>query len=149
MEMTSEQHRIAFSKRLSHELKRVGQPLSSPTQIARAFNQQFSGQAVTAQTVRKWLLAEAMPTQPKLLALAAWLGVSAQWLRYGSGIKLEVSAPHAAQQTGLVVLGAEYAGLAHYAGIIPLLDKLARLSPRDIHLVEGMVQLMFAQQGEK
>jgi transcriptional regulator with XRE-family HTH domain len=149
MEMTSEQHRIAFSKRLSHELKRVGQPLSSPTQIARVFNQQFSGQAVTAQTVRKWLLAEAMPTQPKLLALAAWLGVSAQWLRYGSGIKMEVAAPHPTQQAGLVVLGTEYAGITPYAGIVPLLDKLVRLSPRDIHLVEGLVQLMFAQQGEK
>lgn len=84
-----------------------------------------------------------MPTQPKLLALAAWLGVSAQWLRYGSGIKMEVAAPHPTQQTGLVVLGAEY------AGIIPIVDKLVRLSPRDIHLVEGLVQLMFAQQGEK
>jgi transcriptional regulator with XRE-family HTH domain len=143
MEMTSEQHRIAFSKRLSHELKRIGQPLSSPTQIARAFNQHFSGQAVTAQTVRKWLLAEAMPTQPKLLALAAWLGVSAQWLRYGSGAKVEVSAPLSVQQTGLVVLGNEY------AGIIPIVDKLVRLSPRDIHIIEGMVQLMFAENGGK
>jgi hypothetical protein len=47
------------------------------------------------------------------------------------------------QQAGLVVLGAEY------AGIIPIVDKLVRLSPRDIYLVEGLVQLMFAQQGEK
>ncbi len=149
MEMTSEQHRIAFSKRLSHELKRIGQPLSSPTQIARAFNQHFSGQGVTAQTVRKWLLAEAMPTQPKLLSLAAWLGVSEQWLRYGSGAKMEAAAPLEVQQAGLVVLGAEYAGITPYAGIVPLLDKLVRLSPRDIHLVEGLVQLMFVQQGEK
>lgn len=143
MEMTSEQHRIAFSKRLSHELKRIGQPISSPTQIARAFNSHFSGQGVTAQTMRKWLLAEAMPTQPKLLSLAAWLGVSAQWLRYGSGTKMEAAAPLAVQQTGLVVLGKEY------AGIIPIVDKLVRLSPRDIHIVEGMVQLMFAEQGGK
>lgn len=149
MEMTSEQHRIAFSKRLNHELKRIGQPISSPTQIARAFNQHFSGQGVTAQTMRKWLLAEAMPTQPKLLALAAWLGVSAQWLRYGSGAKMETVATLAVQQTGLVVLGQEYAGLAHYAGIIPLLDKLAHLSPRDIHIVEGIVQLMFVEPGGK
>lgn len=149
MEMTSEQHRVAFSKRLSHELKRAGQPLSSPTQIARAFNQQFSGQAVTAQTVRKWLLAEAMPTQPKLLALAAWLGVSAQWLRYGSGAKIEAATPLSAQQTGAVILGSEYAGITPYAGIIPLLDKLVRLSPRDIHIVEAMVQLMYAEHGEK
>ena len=147
--MTSEQHRIAFSKRLNHELKLIGQPISSPTQIARAFNQHFSGQGVTAQTIRKWLLAEAMPTQPKLLALAAWLGVSEQWLRYGSGAKMEAATTHSAQQTGTVILGREYAGTTPYAGIIPLLDKLVRLSPRDIHIVEGMVQLMFTEQGGK
>ena len=78
-----------------------------------------------------------------------WLGVSEQWLRYGSGAKMEAAAPLAVQQTGLVVLGTEYAGITPYAGIVPLLDKLVRLSPRDIHLVEGLVQLMFAQQGEK
>jgi transcriptional regulator with XRE-family HTH domain len=149
METTSEQQRIAFSKRLTQELKRIGQPIGSPTQIARTFNQHFSGQAVTAQTVRKWLLSEAMPTQPKLLALAAWLGVSAQWLRYGSGVKLETALPLSAQQTALVVLGKEYAGLAQYTDIIPLLDKLARLSPRDMRIIEGMVQLMHMENGGK
>jgi transcriptional regulator with XRE-family HTH domain len=143
METSSEQQRIDFSARLNQELKRIGQPTSSPTRIARTFNQQFSGQPVSAQTVRKWLLAEAVPTQPKLLALAAWLGVSAQWLRYGSGVKQEEAPPPVfTQKTGLVVLGAEY------AGIIPIVDKLVRLSPRDIRLVEGMVQLMFADRDE-
>lgn len=149
METTSEQHRIAFSKRLTQELKRIGQPIGSPTQIARTFNQNFSGQPVSAQTIRKWLLAEAMPTQPKLLALAAWLGVSAQWLRYGSGAKVETTSTLPAQQTGLLVLGKEYAGLAQYSGIVPLLDKLVRLSPRDIRIVEGMVQLMYVEDGGK
>ncbi|MDP4027496.1 MAG: hypothetical protein Q8P42_00790 [Gallionella sp.] len=149
METTSEQHRIAFSKRLAQELKRIGQPIGSPTQIARTFNKNYSGQPVTAQTVRKWLLSEGMPTQPKLLALAAWLGVSAQWLRYGSGEKLESAAPLSAQQTGLLVLGKEYAGLAQYAGIVPLLDKLVRLAPRDIRIVEGIVQLMSSENNVK
>lgn len=143
METTSEQQRIAFSKRLTQELKRIGQPVGSPTQVARMFNQNFSGQPVSAQTVRKWLLAEAMPTQPKLLALATWLGVSAQWLRYGSGAKVEAISSPTAQQTGLVVLGKEY------AGIIPIVDKLVRLSPRDIRIVEGMVQLMYVESGGK
>lgn len=141
MEYTSEQQRVAFSKRLSQELKRIGQPIGSPTQIARAFNQNFSGEPVSAQTVRKWLLAEAMPTQPKLLALATWLGVSAQWLRYGSGAKADSLLSQ--QQTGLVVLGKEH------AGIIPIVDKLVRLSPRDIRIVEGMVQMMYAESSEK
>ena len=47
------------------------------------------------------------------------------------------------------VLEEEYAGLAQYAGIVPLLDKLVRLSPRDIRIVEGMVQLMYAENGGK
>jgi transcriptional regulator with XRE-family HTH domain len=149
METNSEQQRIAFSKRLTQEIKRIGQPIGSPTQIARTFNQHYSGQPVSAQTVRKWLLAEAVPTQPKLLALATWLGVSAQWLRYGSSEKVDSTAPLSAQQTGLVVLGKEYAGLAQYAGIFPLLDKLVRLSPRDIRIVEGMVQLMYAENDGK
>ena len=149
METTSEQQRIAFSKRLTQELKRIGQPISSPTQIARAFNQHYSGQPVSAQTVRKWLLAEAVPTQPKLLALAAWLNVSAQWLRYGSGEKVESTVPLSVQQTGLVVLGKEYEGVTPYAGIVPLLDKLVRLSPRDIRIIEGMAQLMYAENGGK
>lgn len=143
METTSEQERAAFSKRLVQELKRMGQPTGSPTQIARVFNQKFYGRPVSAQTVRKWLLADAIPTQPKLLALASWLGVSAQWLRYGSGAKTEAVQPM--QQTGLLVLGKEYAGLAQYTDIISLLDKLVKLSPRDIRIVEGMVQLMHAE----
>ncbi|MDO9053234.1 MAG: hypothetical protein Q7U37_04805 [Gallionella sp.] len=75
--------------------------------------------------------------------------MSAQWLRYGSGEKLDTELPLAVQQTGLVVLGKEYAGLAQYAGIVPLLDKLARLSPRDIHIIEVMVELMHAENNGK
>lgn len=143
MEHTSEHQRIAFSKRLTQELKRIGQPIGSPTQIARTFNQNYSGEPVSAQTVRKWLLSEGLPTQAKLLALAAWLGVSAQWLRYGSGVKVESTVPLSEQQTGLVMLGKEY------AGIIPIVDKLVRLSPRDIRIVESIVQTMHAENGEK
>jgi len=115
----------------------MGLPVGSPTQIAREFNQHFSGQPVSAQTVRKWLHSETVPTQPKLLALAAWLEVSAQWLRYGSVEKPE----QVTQQSSVVVLGKEYAELA------PFLDKLLKLSPRDMHIVEGMVQLMHSENG--
>lgn len=136
METTSAQQRIEFSQRLTQELKRMGMPIGSPTQIAREFNQHFSGQPVSAQTVRKWLHAETVPTQPKLLALSAWLGVSAQWLRYGSVEKTDQPLP---VQASVVVLGKEYAELA------PFLDKLLKLSPRDIRIVEGMVQLMHSE----
>jgi transcriptional regulator with XRE-family HTH domain len=32
---------------------------------------------------RKWLVGEAIPTQEKLRALASWLDVPADWLRFG------------------------------------------------------------------
>lgn len=33
--------------------------------------------------IGKWLLGEAIPSQDKVQALAAWLGVRPEWLRYG------------------------------------------------------------------
>jgi predicted Holliday junction resolvase-like endonuclease len=44
-------------------------------------------------------------------------------------------------QSSVVVLGKEYAKLA------PFLDKLLKLSPRDIRIVQGMVQLMHTENG--
>lgn len=142
MEVTNEQLRVEFSQRLKAEVEGIRLPVSSPTQISRVFNQRFPRQTVTPQTVRKWLLAEAMPTQPKLLALAEWFGVSAQWLRFGTGVR-EASLPagpaHSAQPSGLMVLGNEYASL------IPLVESLARLPSRDLDLVKGIVGLMLAE----
>ena len=121
-------------------MARLGVPTSSPTQVSRIFNQQFPGHTVTPQTVRKWLLAEAMPTQPKLLALATWFGVSAQWLRFGTGAREEPEpTPSSVQPSGLMVLGAEYTAL------IPLVESMSRLSSRDLALVKGMVTLMLAE----
>lgn len=40
---------------------------------------------MTVHAARKWLQAESIPTQEKLRALASWLNVPAEWLRYGSG----------------------------------------------------------------
>ena len=34
---------------------------------------------------RKWLVGEAIPTQEKLRMIAQWLGVPADWLRFGGG----------------------------------------------------------------
>ena len=142
MEVTNEQFRVEFSQRLKAEVERLRLPVSSPTQIVRVFNQRFPRQTVTPQTVRKWLLAEAMPTQPKLLALAEWFGVSAQWLRFGTGVRealLPAGSAHSAQPSGLMVLGAEYATL------IPLVENLTRLPSRDLELVKGIVGLMLAE----
>lgn len=141
METTNEKERIAFSRRLGAEVSRIGLPVDSPTKIAHAFNQQFAGQPVTAQTVRKWLLAEAIPRQPKLLALAALLGVSAQWLRFGTGSRLDKARGSVSSkgQSGLLVLGDKQAKL------IPLVEQIALLAPRDIRVVEGLVSLLLQQ----
>lgn len=55
----------------------------SPTVLARLFNAEFDGRAVTPHTARNWLLGKAMPTQDKLMCLAKLLGTSSEQLRYG------------------------------------------------------------------
>lgn len=71
-----------FSRRLRQALKCTC-GLDTPYQLAREFNRHFGGTAVTVYAARKWLLGEAIPTQSKLRAMARWLGVSPEWLRYG------------------------------------------------------------------
>lgn len=75
--------REKFSCRLRDSLSRHGLPTDSPALLAREFNRRFSGQAITSQAARKWLHGDAIPGQARLLVLAHWLGVSAEWLRYG------------------------------------------------------------------
>lgn len=77
--------REAFSRRLKEALKRIGDDGASPTRLAREFNRRYPGAPVTLHAARKWLNGEAVPAQDKLRALAAWLGVGADWLRFGEG----------------------------------------------------------------
>ena len=143
MQVTNEQVRREFSQRLRRELQRLNLPLSSPTQISRAFNARFPAQSVSAQTFRKWLMAEAMPTQVKLVALAEWFEVSAQWLRFGTGARSEdvVFKSHDNYDTLSVTesVGPEYFLL------MPLIRQLHSLSPRDLELVKGIVNLMLSE----
>ena len=55
----------------------------SPTVLAKLFNAEFDGRAVTIITVRNWTLGLSMPTHDKLLVLAKLLDTSAEQLRYG------------------------------------------------------------------
>lgn len=142
MDTSIEQLRIAFTRRFRGEVERMGLPLNSPTKIARAFNAKFPEQAVKAQTVRKWLLEEGMPTEPRLVALAAWFGVSAPWLRYGTGQREEtVEGGTAAPPPppGILVLGAEHAEL------LPLINTLIRLTPSELALVKGLIGVVLQQ----
>lgn len=82
--MNSSQERLQFSERLQQALKHAEYSPNSPTQLAREFNTRFSGQSVTVHAARKWLQGESIPTQEKLRALASWLQVPADWLRFGT-----------------------------------------------------------------
>ena len=97
-----------FSSRLRGALEQAGVQTSSPTRFALEFNLRYWGRPVTAQAVRKWISGNAIPSQDKIIALAKWLNVSAEWLRFGegeanggnSGVTQEIPAYHA-QDVGL------------------------------------------------
>jgi transcriptional regulator with XRE-family HTH domain len=80
----SEQGR--FSDRLNQALAAANYRPAGASLIAREFNLRFPELAVTVHAVRKWLKGEAIPTQDKLVALAQWLGVKAEWLRYNGDV---------------------------------------------------------------
>jgi len=76
--------REQFSQRLQKMLRQTHHSPDSPTELAREFNIRFAGPPITVHAARKWLVGEAIPTQDKMRALAQWLAVPADWLRFGS-----------------------------------------------------------------
>lgn len=83
--MQSINEREAFSRRLKEALRFAGDDGSSPSRLASEFNRRYPGRPVTLHAARKWLIGEAVPAQDKLKVLANWLGVGADWLRFGEG----------------------------------------------------------------
>jgi transcriptional regulator with XRE-family HTH domain len=81
--MNSSNERESFSLRLQQALKNAHYSPDSPTRLAREFNIRFEGRPITVHAARKWLVGEAIPTQEKLRMIAHWLGVPADWLRFG------------------------------------------------------------------
>ncbi len=146
MKTTNEELRKAFSARIYNEFKRIGLPTDSPTEIARTINRKLPQLSVTAQAVRKWLLGDGFPSQDKLVMLADWLGISAQWLRYGTGERI-------IQPTKIDnVLGTENSSPSvmlfgyEYVRLIPLIDAIAKLSGRNLRIVEGLVGVLTAEE---
>ena len=82
--MNSSNEREKFSARLQQALKDAHYSPDSPTRLAREFNMRFDGRPITVHAARKWLVGEAIPTQEKLRMIAQWLGVPADWLRFGN-----------------------------------------------------------------
>ena len=119
------QSRQDFSIRLREAMLKSGRKCS-PTTLAIEFNARFSGAPVHMATCRKWLLGEAIPTQEKVVALAQMLGVTADWLRFGTITQtMEKSLPSAYDKHELA-----------------LLADLARLSNRDQSVVRQLVGAM-------
>lgn len=80
-----------FSSRLQQALRNADYSPDSPTQLAREFNVRFAGRPITVHAARKWIVGEAIPTQEKLRTLAQWLGVPAEWLRFGGEPRTDAS----------------------------------------------------------
>lgn len=97
--MNSSSEQENFSKRFRQALRNADYSPDSPTQLAREFNIRYSSGHVTPHAVRKWLVGESIPTQEKLRILANWLGVTAEWLRYGGEQKLGNELPVPGEST--------------------------------------------------
>src|SRR3954463_2640788 len=96
--MNPSNEREHFSERLQQALRNAHYSSDSPTHLAREFNIRFDGRPITVHAARKWLVGEAIPTQEKLRMIAQWLGVPAEWLRFGGS---EISAGTGEAPSGL------------------------------------------------
>lgn len=96
--MTLLDEKQGFSKRLKEAMRRARLDADGATRIAREFNLRYHGDPVTTQAVRKWLSGRSLPSQDKIRALAGWLDVSAQWLRFGDTERREERGGAAARQ---------------------------------------------------
>ena len=91
--LSKDAQRAEFSRRLREELQRTGrQP--SPSALAHELNLHLrASEQIHPSSCRKWLHAQSIPTQEKLIWLARLLQVSASWLRYGQMTELHESGP--------------------------------------------------------
>jgi hypothetical protein len=112
--MSNIEERMNFRDRLHAALREAEYAPDSPTQLAREFNIRYGGKPITVHAARKWLVGDSIPTQEKLRTLAHWLGVSAEWLRYGTRQTEQTPKP---AETNL------------------------RLGPRDLAILESMQRL--------
>jgi transcriptional regulator with XRE-family HTH domain len=113
-----------FSDRLNQALAEANYPKAGASLIAREFNLRFPDMAVTVHAVRKWIKGEAIPTQDKLVALAQWLGVKADWLRYdGDEPAAESNSPHFSGED------------------LRMLRDFQRLSGERKHMVDQIIQI--------
>ena len=93
--------RKAFTQRVTAALAAADLPVSA-TVLQRAFNAKSNQPTISIHAVRKWLNAEAIPTQARLRVLADLLGVSAIWLKFGDEVSESEGQMLSAQEQLLV-----------------------------------------------
>lgn len=125
-----DRERQAFSQRLSEMLARTERS-QSPTRLAAEFNLHFRGPKIHMHSCRKWLHAESIPTQEKLVVLAHMLGVSPDWLRYGDSSQT-------AREPNLHAYVADPQDLA-------LLASIQQLAEHDKQVVRDLIGVMLAR----
>ena len=119
-----DKERQAFSSRLMDALRHTGRQISA-TRLAQEFNLHYNGPKVHMHSCRKWLQAESIPTQEKLVILARMLGVSPDWLRYGVDSTI-------AREPSLNAYVPDPADLS-------LLAAIQQLGDRDKRVVQGLI----------
>ncbi|MBA2733356.1 MAG: hypothetical protein H0U54_10745 [Acidobacteria bacterium] len=123
--------RVQFCRRLTASLISAGfQPSASA--LVKEFNPRADGAAVTVHGARKWLTGEAFPTQERLHILARWLNVSAQWLRYGDGVKDARTAANDGTQLSL--------------DEVRLINEFRRLDERSQEVVRDLISSLIKHQ---
>ncbi|UVW28680.1 hypothetical protein [Massilia sp. H6] len=127
--MNSSNERESFSERLQQALKNAHYSPDSPTRLAREFNIRFEGRPITVHAARKWLVGEAIPTQEKLRMIAQWLGVPADWLRFG-GADLAASGTEAS------------AGARFESADVKLIADLQRLDEHHRQLAREFIRML-------
>lgn len=135
--MKASLEREHFSQRLQQALREADYSPDSPTQLAREFNVRFAGRPVTVHAARKWLVGEAIPTQEKLRVLSQWLGISAEWLRFGGKEPVGVN-------------GSGTDASSHFeSSDIKLLTELQNLSEPDRKLAREFIRMLVRMERQK
>ena len=78
-----------FALRLKTAMQEKGYE-AKPAVLEKQFNLHYNGEPMTLHGVRRWLRGETLPSQDKLIALAEWLRIPPDELRYGAEIKTEI-----------------------------------------------------------
>lgn len=123
--------RQLFTARLRAALESCGYDGHSPTKLQREFNARAE-KPITVHAARKWLMCEAIPTQPRIKVLADWLGAKADYLRFGAG-------------DGVVTLNPNPIAPEN----VRLLADFARLDARDQRMFRKLVQVMAKEPREQ